>query len=78
MDALGNPVRMFITEGTIADCRKADDLITGFSAGHLLADRGYDSNSVIHRAIDLGMMPVIPPKKNRRVQREYDIALLTK
>jgi len=38
----------------------------------LLADRGYDSNEIIEKAVSQGMNVVIPPKKNRRVQREYD------
>jgi hypothetical protein len=34
-------VRAMITEGTVADCTKAIDLINGFAANHLLADRAY-------------------------------------
>ena len=44
-------------------------------ADHLFADRGYDTNAIIEQAIQQGMTPVIPPKKNRIVQREYDKAL---
>jgi transposase len=47
-------------------------LIDGFSAQHLLADRGYDSNKVIEQAKLQGMSPVIPPKRNRKEQRGYD------
>jgi len=39
---------------------------------YLLADRAYDSNKIIEKAEDQGMQAVIPPKKNRKVQREYD------
>jgi transposase len=38
----------------------------------LLADRGYDTDSIIAQASTAGMEVVIPPKKNRKVQREYD------
>ena len=72
MDALGNPLRIIITEGTTADCTKAQDLIQGFSATCLFADRGYDSDSILDMALQSGMTPVIPPKKHRKVQREYD------
>jgi len=41
-------------------------------AEYLLADRGYDSDDIINQAIKQGMTPVIPPKKNRKKQREYD------
>jgi transposase len=47
-------------------------LIDGFIAEYLLADRAYDTNELIARAISEGMQIVIPPKKNRRVQRDYD------
>ena len=62
------PVRIFIT----ADCKKAVGLIEGFAAQYLLADRGYDTNELIESAINAGMQVVIPPKKNRKEQRNYD------
>ena len=36
-----------ITQGTVADCTQAAALMAGFRAEHLLADRGYDTHSVI-------------------------------
>jgi transposase len=47
-------------------------LIEGLSADYLLADRGYDSNAILEQAENQGMKPVVPPKKNRIEQREYD------
>lgn len=47
-------------------------LIEGLSAHYLLADRGYDSNSIVEFAERVGAKAVIPPKKNRLVQRTYD------
>jgi transposase len=47
-------------------------LIDGISAGWLLADRGYDSNAIIEKAAIQEMIIVIPPKKNRKDQRDYD------
>jgi len=38
----------------------------------LLADRGYDTDEIIKYCIENGIEAVIPPKKNRVVQREYD------
>ena len=63
---------MFITEGTRADCKEAHRLIEGIGAAALLADRGYDTNAIVHAAKERGMEVVIPPKKNRKEQREYD------
>jgi transposase len=47
-------------------------LIEGITAEQLLADRGYDSNSIVDQAVQQGMQVVIPPKKNRKEFREYD------
>ena len=66
------PVRFFITSGTTADCTVAAQLIEGFQAEYLLADRGYDTDAIILKAVNEGMIPVIPPKKNRKHLREYD------
>ena len=66
------PVRILITEGTRADCKEAVHLIEGISAEVLLADRGYDTNAILAYAASAGMETVIPPKKNRKEQRQYD------
>jgi transposase len=47
-------------------------LIDGLSAEYLLADRGYDTNAIVETAIKSDMQVVIPPKRNRKEQREYD------
>ena len=69
------PVRLAVTEGTVADCSLALPLIEGIEAEHLLADKAYDTNAIIVTVRELGMDPVIPPKSNRREKREYDRAL---
>ncbi len=66
------PVRVIITQGTTADCTQASHLINGITAEYLLADKGYDSNEIISIAENHGMHPIIPPKRNRKIQREYD------
>ena len=48
------------------------ELTHGIPAEHLLADRAYDSNLILEQAEIQGMKVVIPPKKNRKQQREYD------
>ena len=68
------PVRIVITSGTINDCTKALELTDGISAKGLIADRGYDTNSIVDAAINANMQVVIPPKKLRKVQRDYDKA----
>ena len=72
VDANGMPVRILITEGTRADCKEAVHLIDGISAGALLADRGYATNQILAYAAAAGMEVVIPAKRNRKQQRNYD------
>jgi transposase len=72
VDAHGMPVRMLVTAGTTADCTQADKLVEGINAGSLIADKGYDSDEIVERAEASGIEAVIPPKKNRKKQREYD------
>jgi transposase len=72
VDANGNPVRIFVTAGTTADYKYGEDLITGINAIALLADRGYDVTTLIELAKSMGMEIVIPPKRNRKEQRNYD------
>ena len=63
---------MLVTAGTTADCTQACKLVEGIDAGSLIADKGYDSDEVIGLARGAGMQAVIPPRKNRNEQREYD------
>ena len=69
------PVRMAGTAGTVADCTQAEALIDGIEAEYLLADRGYDTNKVLAAARARGMVPVIPPKRSRKLPQEYDEVL---
>lgn len=72
VDANGMPLRVIATADTTADCTEAIALIEGFAAEFLLADRGYDTNEIVEYAFSSGIEVVIPPKKNRNKQREYD------
>ena len=66
------PVRIVVTDGRVADCSTVSELIEGIDADYLLADRGYDTDSIVKQVSDARMEVVIPPKKNRKVQRKYD------
>ena len=69
------PVRLSLSEGTVADCTQAPSLIEGIAAEHLLADRGYDTNAIVAEAEARGMEAVIPPRRHRKEPRHYDRAL---
>jgi transposase len=42
---------------------------------HLLMDRAYEGDETRQLALDLGFVPVVPPKKNRVTPWEYDRAM---
>lgn len=42
---------------------------------HLLMDRAYEGNETRQEALDLGYVPVVPPKHNRRAPWDYDRVL---
>ena len=39
---------------------------------HLLMDRAYEGDETRQLALDLGFVPVVPPKSNRLIPWEYD------
>jgi transposase len=66
------PVRVIVTAGSCADCKYGKDLIEGFEAEHLLADKAHDTDELLAYAIAHNIKIVIPPKRSRIEQREYD------
>jgi len=72
VDATGVPVRFILTGGEKADSPQAVPLLAGTKPAHVIADKGYDANGVLGFIGAQGATPVIPPKSNRKVQREYD------
>jgi transposase len=71
-DALGRPLRFVVTAGQVNDCTQADHLLEDIESAHMIADRGYDSERVLEKIEELGAVAVVPPKSNRKEQREYD------
>lgn len=71
-DALGNALRFILTGGERNDITQAAKLIENFSAGAVLADKGYDANDFIRQIESQNSAVVIPSKVNRKVQRTID------
>jgi transposase len=69
---LGNPLRFILTAGQCHDSPQAEALIEGYSTQALIADKGYDSADLIEAVTALGIQAVIPPRSNRKEQRDYD------
>ncbi len=72
VDALGNPVRLILTAGQYSEIRLANELIEGFSADYVIADKGYDADLFIEVIESGEAIAVIPPRKNRKTLRAYD------
>ncbi len=70
-DALGNPLSFHLTPGQACDLDGSDVLLPGLQANTVLADKGYDGDArVIDPLEAAGKSVVIPPKSNRKNQRE--------
>ena len=72
VDALGNPVRFFLTGGEAHDLLGADHLLPTMQAETLIADKAFDADErVIAPLAAAGKTAVIPPKANRRLPRDF-------
>jgi transposase len=69
---LGNPLRFRLTGGEVADITQADALIEGFDTQAVIGDKGYDAAALVANIEASGAQAVIPPRKNRIQQRNYD------
>jgi putative transposase len=69
---LGNLVRVIGSAGQRNDIAFAHDLVDGFKAGATIADKGYDADHLHEKIAKTGAEVVIPPKRNRKLQRPYD------
>lgn len=82
-EALGLPVRLIGSPGQRSDIALAHDLIDGFEAGAILADKpvlsfaegGYDADHLCDKIDQAGTVVVIPPRRNRKTPRAYDTEL---
>ena len=75
VDALGNPVELILTPGQAHDLACAELLIENAEPDALLADKAYDADRFVGTLTQRGIIPVIPPKANRKIQRACDFAL---
>ena len=71
-DALGNPLRFFLTAGQRHDSQTAPELIKGLQAKALIADKAYDSDKLVEQAQAQGMQVIIPSRAKRKQPRPLD------
>jgi transposase len=75
-DAKGRPVVLLLTPGNVHDCKVAQRCIEAMPpSAELVADKGYDSQALREWLEARGTEPVIPPRKNRKIQYDYDKAI---
>lgn len=75
VDALGNALRFILTPGQKHDITQASSLIDGFQNSNVIADKGYDAQSLIDQIEKQCCNPVIPSRSNRKNPRSYDTYL---
>ena len=75
VDALGNPVEVMLSPGQDHDLTCAEFLIEAVDPDALIADKAYDADAFINALNDRTIVPVIPPKSNRKTPRPCDFAL---
>ena len=61
-----------LTAGQASEFAEALPLLAGRQAEAVLADRGYDSNTIVSAIEAMGAKAVIPSKLCRKVQRPHD------
>ena len=70
---MGNPIGFHLTGGQACDLDGADVLLPQIAADVVLADKGFDADErVLIPLQKAGKTAVIPPKANRKLQRDYD------
>ena len=65
VDALGNPLRLILTGGQVADVTQGAALIAGIPTTAVSADKGYDSDELVKTIETADAIANIPPRSNR-------------
>ena len=72
-DAVGRPLRLFLTAGQRSAYIGARALLSNLpTAKHMLADRGYDADWYREALEEKGITPCIPSRKGRKVPIPHD------
>jgi transposase len=75
-DEKGRPCVLLLTPGNVHDGKVAQRCIAAMPvSAELVADKGYDSKALRVWLAERGTQAVIPPRKNRKVQYDYDKAI---
>lgn len=69
MNGQGTPIRLVLTGGERHDITEAEALIADLSPQYVVADKGYDSDSLREQIRRQGAKPVIPSRRGYRRRR---------
>lgn len=72
VDSLGNPLKIRLSGGQVADITKAPELLPGEPGSFILGDKGYDSQAFRQIITSNGCVAVIPCRSNRKEKIEID------
>ena len=72
VEGLGQLVRFVLTGGQVHDVTQAQALLEEIEPEAVLADKAYDADALLSCIESKGAKAVIPPKANRKEQREFD------
>jgi len=61
-----------LAAGQIHDVNAADELLADAGADAFIAGKAYDADGLIATLEARNIQPVIPPRRNRKVQHDYD------
>ena len=68
VDALGNPLRWYLTGGEAADIKQAAALIEGLNTRAVVADTTYDADALLECIAAQGAVAVIRPDHSARTK----------
>ena len=71
-DTLGRPLRFILTAGQRHDSLTAQDLLDGFQADAVLADKAYDNNDLRQIIGEMKAKVVIPSTRSRKASIPHD------
>jgi transposase len=72
LSAEGHLVEAMLTGGNTSDITVADDMMSDVVGCYVVEDRGYDSDAHRNFLRSQNNVPVIPGRKNRKVEIVYD------
>jgi transposase len=70
---LGNLARFRLTEGQAHDITQAETLLQDLDTDAIVADKAFDSDTLLESIAHSGAKAVIPPRSNRHNPRKYDV-----